>query len=799
MKKNILYKSLSFCIAAVMGISLAACGGKGSSGNGNSSNNTVSQTAAKIDKDMVYSEQIINFEDTAYNVNDIRTLDEIGEELYAAGSHYNYVDENTPATSDLFIARFSKEGALIESKTLAEKLADTSFVDMKFDTDGNLYIIKQTGRRSYDSDTQQNIAGSEFVDDSDKTGTQDNNTEDTSSSAGEIKFYMVKYDREGNVVYESEFTKEAMGLETDGYYVSDIHYLEGKGILVTDSSGVSLFSNEDGKFIKRIYETYSTEFCVTGSGRLFLKEDGSLREIDINTGDISKELNLNTDIKNNLYNLKTGTAHDFIYSDDEGIKVWNVGDSEVKQVLSFSDSDLAVSYLNQVVEISDTEFFALYNNSSDYSDVLSVFTKVDPDSVVEKQVITLGVDYSNDSLRNAVVDFNKSNSNYRVKIIDYSKFNTEEDYNAGINKLNSDLISGSGPDMISLGSGNGIENYASKGVLEPLDDYLANDPELGKKEFVTKVFDAYRYKGKMYVAIPSFTVYTYAIKKADADKITVWDMKALDNLIKNGNGDYSTAFGYQMTKDIFLQSSVIFDISSYIDTDNGKAMFDTQQFKDLLTFANNFPKDYKDGEDVNTGSLYRENKAVVAQAYMNNFYTFAQMKYGNFGEDISLIGFPGEGGKSSNCVMAEVTLAINSGSTSKEASWEFIKHFLGDEYQNTIVKGEYQFPVGKSQLDELAKKSMQKRTYTDAEGNEVEDDDSYTINGEEVKIPPLSQADVDQMYSLIDGITTSMKYDQKIMNILSEESAPFFNGQKSVDECASVIQSKIQIYLDETR
>ena len=55
------------------------------------------------------------------------------------------------------------------------------------------------------------------------------------------------------------------------------------------------------------------------------------------------------------------------------------------------------------------------------------------------------------------------------------------------------------------------------------------------------------------------------------------------------------------------------------------------------------------------------------------------------------------------------------------------------------------------------------------------------------------------MYSLIDGITTSMKYDQKIMNILSEESAPFFNGQKSVDECASVIQSKIQIYLDETR
>ena len=35
------------------------------------------------------------------------------------------------------------------------------------------------------------------------------------------------------------------------------------------------------------------------------------------------------------------------------------------------------------------------------------------------------------------------------------------------------------------------------------------------------------------------------------------------------------------------------------------------------------------------------------------------------------------------------------------------------------------------------------------------------------------------------------------MNIIYEEAAPFFEGQKSVDEVTSIIQQRVSIYLNE--
>ena len=36
------------------------------------------------------------------------------------------------------------------------------------------------------------------------------------------------------------------------------------------------------------------------------------------------------------------------------------------------------------------------------------------------------------------------------------------------------------------------------------------------------------------------------------------------------------------------------------------------------------------------------------------------------------------------------------------------------------------------------------------------------------------------------------------MNIITEETAPYFAGQKSVDEVADIIQSRVRIYINES-
>ena len=41
------------------------------------------------------------------------------------------------------------------------------------------------------------------------------------------------------------------------------------------------------------------------------------------------------------------------------------------------------------------------------------------------------------------------------------------------------------------------------------------------------------------------------------------------------------------------------------------------------------------------------------------------------------------------------------------------------------------------------------------------------------------------------------KESEEIYSIISEEAAPYFAGQKSAEEVAKIIQSRIQIYVSE--
>ena len=43
------------------------------------------------------------------------------------------------------------------------------------------------------------------------------------------------------------------------------------------------------------------------------------------------------------------------------------------------------------------------------------------------------------------------------------------------------------------------------------------------------------------------------------------------------------------------------------------------------------------------------------------------------------------------------------------------------------------------------------------------------------------------------------QYDEKIMEIITEESNAYFEGQKSAKETADVIQNRIQVYVNENR
>ena len=85
----------------------------------------------------------------------------------------------------------------------------------------------------------------------------------------------------------------------------------------------------------------------------------------------------------------------------------------------------------------------------------------------EKTTLTYATMYLSQDERNRIVDFNRSGVPYRIEVHDYSEYSTEEDYQAGIKKLNTEILAGKAPDIINTES-LPLRQYGAKGILEDL-------------------------------------------------------------------------------------------------------------------------------------------------------------------------------------------------------------------------------------------------------------------------------------------------------------------------------------------
>ena len=92
-------------------------------------------------------------------------------------------------------------------------------------------------------------------------------------------------------------------------------------------------------------------------------------------------------------------------------------------------------------------------------------------------------------------------------------------------------------------------------------------------------------------------------------------------------------------------------------------------------------------------------------------------------------------------------------------------------------------------------------TYEDENGETISEPEtnSVYINDKEIKLPVPGQEDIDTVLNIIDSLDTKVSIDSKISDIINEESGAFFAGQKSAEETADIIQSRVKVYISETK
>ena len=104
------------------------------------------------------------------------------------------------------------------------------------------------------------------------------------------------------------------------------------------------------------------------------------------------------------------------------------------------------------------------------------------------------------------------------------------------------------------------------------------------------------------------------------------------------------------------------------------------------------------------------------------------------------------------------------------------------------------FPINRQDFESLAQLSIAEmemrigRSFSDESGNYFS-----------VTFTPLTQAEYDQIMELYNAIDSLYAEDADVMDAVLSEAAVYFSGDISLDEAASRIQKRVQLYLDEQR
>ena len=356
------------------------------------------------------------------------------------------------------------------------------------------------------------------------------------------------------------------------------------------------------------------------------------------------------------------------------------------------------------------------------------------------------------------------------------------------------------PDLLSTNS-LPIDKYAAKGLLEDLYTYMDADPEYGRDKFVPAVLNALQTEdGKLYQMVSSFSVYSVM---GDGDRVGYengWTLAELEEVMAQ-MPEGTEVFSIGTTRDSVLSFALAFGMDDYVNWETGECSFDSQGFVDLLEFCNSFPKEfdwesYEYSEEDSDPDRIMSGRQLLLQSSLYSFEEF-QMYSAMFNNNVVFKGFPCES-RNGNALNVGTGIAMTTSCADKQGGWGFIRSMLSAEYQE---ENTWNFPSNQEAFDNMLEEAMTPEYYTDPEtGEQVEQSKGgWGWGSLNIELYALTQEEADAIVDVINSVNKIYSYDQDIMNIVNEECAAYFNGEKSAQDTANLIQSRVKIYVNEQR
>lgn len=590
--------------------------------------------------------------------------------------------------------------------------------------------------------------------------------------------------------------------DPDNVYIQQMAVDNEGNLYISGGDNNIYLLDPDGNKIGTIaVENWVDSLFATKEGQVYMKTWGNegeeIHPVDIKEkklGDTVTSENLMADTRSYNANYHKGLEKGVLVNTDSMVYTYDFAQDKREDLFEWLDADINSDDVREMGQMPDGRIWALLRDYSmdEPEHSLVYLTKTPADQVVEKEEILYATMWLDQRVRRNIIKFNKASDKYRVRVKEYAS----DDYSTGLTQFNNDITSGNGPDIIDI-SNIDFKQYASKGVMENLYPYMERDG-IDKADYLENVLKAFEVDGKLYGIIPQFYVTTTVAKASKVGEASGWTLGEMLDFVQSSNPENIFQYGSRMS--IFYYC-IYNNIDEFIDWENSTCKFDSEDFIRVLEFANKFPEepDYSE-EDEGTSAKLRSDKLLLMQTSLSSVQEY-QMMNGLFGEKVSYIGYPNSERKGNLIQASNGCVAINAKSKHKDGAWEFVKTMISGEYQDSLVDkhGSWGFPVKKSALEKQFEADMTPEYYEDENGNQVEQmKTSWGYDDFNIDIYAAKPEEIEAVRQIIASAErTAGSVNEELVNIITEETAPFFKGQKSAKDTAEIIQNRISIYVKE--
>lgn len=417
---------------------------------------------------------------------------------------------------------------------------------------------------------------------------------------------------------------------------------------------------------------------------------------------------------------------------------------------------------------------------------LTACTK-EEESVNGVTTLKLATFENNAQVGERVLLFNETHTDYQIEIVEYKRsYNPQED---GVAKLQREIVSGNGPDIIDYGMQFSISDIVGE-YTENLLPYLEQETEL---ELFDNILEAFYYEDKLYALPISFCISSYAGDKDVLENRTKWNITEMIECYSK-NADSRVLFPGEM-KLAVLADMIYYNTNYYIDWENRDCKFDGEEFRKLLEFANSFPDTLNLDMDYSVKQSIENGEVMLYQVSITELYDICKAEYLFDGNEV-YIGYPVEGKSGTVAKNWGPMLAISFSCEHKDVAWEFIAGFLQEDYQKQIDWG---LPMNRTALLGMLETNREIEYELNEEGQEVPVVKwQLRFEGEDpVDFYNLSEEQGNKLLELIEGVELSNAIDLQLHSILLEEARAYFAGDKTVEEAMEAMQSRATIFVSE--